>query len=225
MNTIATRVTPATTTRASWAGDRLTHRLLAAGGLAAPVLLIVGVVQTFTRQGFDLDKHALSMLSLGSMGFIQIANFLVTGALLVAGALGMRRAMPTGPGRTWAPLGLTGFGLGLIVSGVFLADPGYAFPMGTPDGPGQFSWHGQLHMAGFALATIGWLVAAAVLARRFAAQGDRRRAVGCLTAILAAVVIDAAPVFGSFGVRILIVCAIELGLVAAVCVHLIRTPR
>jgi hypothetical protein len=48
--------------------------------------------------GVDLSRHPLSLLSLGDLGWIQIANFVVTGVLYVACAVGMRRALGPGPG-------------------------------------------------------------------------------------------------------------------------------
>ena len=79
------------------APSRETARLLACGVLAGPLFLAVLMIQAFTREGFDLSRHPLSLLSLGDLGSIQIANFVVTGALFVACAIGMRRAcVPAG---------------------------------------------------------------------------------------------------------------------------------
>src|SRR5688500_8785847 len=61
-----------------------TRRLLACGIIAGPVFLTVTMVQAITRRGFDLSRHPVSLLSLGDFGWLQIANFVVTGALCVA---------------------------------------------------------------------------------------------------------------------------------------------
>ncbi len=45
-------------------GRRSVRRLLTCGILAGPVLLGVGLAQVFTRDGFDLERHALSQLAL-----------------------------------------------------------------------------------------------------------------------------------------------------------------
>jgi Protein of unknown function (DUF998) len=74
-----------------------TVRLLACGAVAGPLFLAVLMIQAFTREGFDLSRHPLSLLSLGNLGWIQIANFVVTGALMVACATGMRRVLRPGP--------------------------------------------------------------------------------------------------------------------------------
>jgi hypothetical protein len=109
---------PRTDPRSSTAAGRATTvRLLAGGIVAGPLFLITGLAQAFTRQGFNFDRHALSMLSLGTLGFIQIANFLVSGALLVTAGMGAGHAMAAGPGRTWGPRLIAGFGIGMIIAG------------------------------------------------------------------------------------------------------------
>ncbi|HEV2894210.1 MAG TPA: DUF998 domain-containing protein, partial [Actinomycetota bacterium] len=60
-----------------------TSRLLACGIVAGPLFLAIGLTQAFTRDGFDLSRHPLSLLSLGDLGWVQIANFVVTGALFI----------------------------------------------------------------------------------------------------------------------------------------------
>jgi hypothetical protein len=64
-------------------------RLLACGVAAGPLFLAVWAVQAFTREGFDPTYHPISLLSLGDLGWIQIANFVVTGALYLAAAAGL----------------------------------------------------------------------------------------------------------------------------------------
>ena len=59
--------------------------LLVCGAAAGPLYIAVGLAQMLTREGFDMRRHALSLLSNGELGWIQIANFLVSGALVVAG--------------------------------------------------------------------------------------------------------------------------------------------
>jgi hypothetical protein len=70
--------------------------------------------QMLVRDGFDIRRHALSLLTNGNLGWIQILNFVLTGLLVIAGAFGMRRALRWGRGRTWGPLLLGVHGLGLI---------------------------------------------------------------------------------------------------------------
>ena len=152
---------------------RITKSLLGYGVIAGPIYVIVAAAQMFTREGYDPTRHAASQLSNGDLGWIQIANFLVTGAMTIAAAAGVRRAL--GPGRlsAWAS-GLLGvYGAGLVAAGIFRADSSDGFPPGTPAGMGEVSWHGLVH---FAVAGIGFacLVAACfVLGAWFARNGHR----------------------------------------------------
>lgn len=155
------------------AAARLTRSLLLAGVTAGPLYLAAGLAQALLRPGFDLRRHDLSLLSNGDLGWIQVANFLLTGALIVAGAAGRRRAVRQGRGRTWVPILLAVYGLGLIGAGIFAADPAYGFPPGTPAGPGAFSWHGMLHLATAAVGFLALIAACLVDATRWAGLGRR----------------------------------------------------
>jgi hypothetical membrane protein len=151
---------------------RITKSLLGYGVIAGPVYVVAVAAQVTTRDGFDPTRHAASQLANGDLGWIQIATFLVTGAMTIAAAVGVRRAI--GPGRqsAWASGLLGAYGVGLVAAGIFRADPSDGFPPGTPPGMGEVSWHGLAH---FAAAGIGFacLVAACfVLGSWFARNGQ-----------------------------------------------------
>ena len=153
---------------------RVTRSLLGYGVLAGPFFVVVAVVQGLTRPGFDLTRHDVSLLSNGSLGWIQIANFVLTGAFVLAFAVGLGRALGSGRGATWAPRLLAGYGLGLIGGGIFIADPMNGFPPGAPAGhPATISAHGILHLVAAGLGFLCLVAACLVMARRFA--GERRR--------------------------------------------------
>jgi hypothetical membrane protein len=165
----------------SAATTKRTRALLACGVVAGPLFLAVALLQALTRDGFDLGRHPLSLLSLGELGWIQIANFVVAGLLSVAFAVGLRRVLHPGRGSTWGPLLVGAYGVGLIGGGVFIADAGAGFPPGAPAGaPEQLSWHGIVHDAAHLLAFLSLLAACFVLARRFAALGQRGWATYCV---------------------------------------------
>ncbi len=143
--------------------------LLILGILAGPVYVLVGTAQAMLREGFDPRRHALSLLSNGSLGWIQIANFLVTGLMVLACSYGLKRVLGSGPGRTWGPLLLGIYGLGLIGAGFFSADPALGFPPGTPPGsPHTVSTHGLLHFVCGGVGFLGLIASCMVFARRFA---------------------------------------------------------
>lgn len=147
---------------------RVTRSLLGYGILAGPFYVTVSLAQAATRDGFDIRKHAWSMLSNGSLGWIQITNFLLTGLMVVAFAVGLRRALPS----VWGPRLIAAFGLSMVGAGIFRADPGAGFPAGTPSTT-TISWHGLLHFMvggiGFLCLTAACLVLARHLGKGWAA--------------------------------------------------------
>lgn len=152
---------------------KLTRALLTCGVIAGPVYIVVGVIQMLIRPGFDIRRHALSLLSNGDLGWIQIANFEVSGLLVIAGALGMRRVLRGSPGGTWGPLLLGFYGLfGMIGAGIFSADPALGFPPGTPQDAAAVSWYGMLHFLTGGIGFLCLIAACFVFARRFASLGQ-----------------------------------------------------
>lgn len=171
-----------------------TRRLLVCGVVAGPLFVVVVALQVLLRDGFDLSRHPISLLSLGSFGWVQIVDFVVSGALVLAAAIGMRRALREGPGRTWGPRLIGVYGVGLILGGVFLADPAFGFPPGTPPGmPDEFSWHGIVHAVAPPLAFLALLAACFVFARRFAALQRRGWVAYCVGTALVVMALLAVP--------------------------------
>ena len=179
---------------------RRTRALLACGVAAGPLFTIVAGTQVLTRDGFDLRRHPLSLLSLGDLGWLQIGNFVATGLLTVAGSLVMRRALRGGRGGTWGPLLVGAFGAGLVAGGVFVADPADGFPPGTPAGrPEQLSWHGMLHAIGPVVGFLAPAVVCFVFARRFGRFRRRGWAAYCTaTGVVAPLIAMAAFPTGDF---------------------------
>lgn len=160
MTAIATSTTarPAVTTRT----------LLTAGAVAAPLWAGVSLAQAFTRDGFDLTRHPLSLLSTGPLGWIQITNFVVAGVLLLAGAAGLRRA-EAGTGRSglrhagvgrWTPRLVAISGVGMIAAGVLVMDPLVAGVTAV------MSWHSVGHMVAGTITFNALIAACYVLASR-----------------------------------------------------------
>jgi hypothetical protein len=199
-----------------------TGDLLACGIAAAPLFLAVVLVQAATREGFDLTRHPISLLSLGDRGWIQIANFVVTGGLYLACAIGMRRVLHPGPGGRWGPWLVGVHGLGMVVAGVFLADAGAGYPPGAPAGaPEQLTWHGLLHELGFITANLAWIGFCVVFARRFARLGRRGWSGVCLAVLAAVLVVSAWPHLESLSTRLVLSTALSSTLVAVIA-HLVR---
>lgn len=151
-----------------------TKLLLTGGVLAGPIYIIVGTAQILTREGFDITRHPLSFMSLGDLGWIQITNFIVTGLLVIAGAIGMRRLAQADKRLRWGALLLGIYGMGVLGGGLFVPDPALGFPPGTPDTyPTTMSWHGLLHFIFGQIGFLALIAASFVYARYFAANSLR----------------------------------------------------
>ena len=151
--------------------------LLACGAVAGPLYIALGVLQMLIRPGYDPTRHDLSLMSNGDLGWIQITNFVMTGVLVIAGALGMRHALAGSRGGTWGPLLVAIYALGLIGAGIFVADPALGFPPGTPADAHEISGHGILHFVAGGIGFLALIAACFVFARRFGALRQRRWAV------------------------------------------------
>lgn len=190
-------MTAAVVTRAPTVPAR---RLLAGGAVAGPLFVTAVLAQGMARDGFDFRRHPLSLLSLGASGWVQVTVFVVTGLLVCAAAVGMRRPLRDGVGRRWAPILFWVHGTALVWAGVFPADPMDGFPAGTPAGmPDTISWHAILHSIAPALGGLALTVAAFVFARRFAREGRRGWAVwSIVVAVVYLVLGNAGTVTGDF---------------------------
>jgi len=145
--------------------------------VAGPFYVLVSLSQAIVRDGFDLTRHDWSLLANGAGGWLQVANLVLTGLMVVAAAVGYRRALRGGIGQRWAPRLLAAYGLGLVGAGIFRADPMAGFPAGTPDGPPvTFTAPGMLHVVCGGIGFVALILATFVLAKRFGREGQRGRA-------------------------------------------------
>lgn len=153
---------------------RTPSRLLVCGIMLAPLFYATVVIQILTRRGFDITQHPLSLLALGDMGWIQVANFLVAAMLALACAIGMRRTLTGTDGGTWGPLLIATYAIGFIIAGLSPADPLPGFPPGavTAIAP-EMSGHAMGHGVGFMIAFVSLIACCFVFARRFARLGNR----------------------------------------------------
>jgi hypothetical protein len=148
--------------------------LLTGGILAGPFYILVGLGQILTREGFDITRHPLSMMSLGDLGWIQIANFLITGLLVLGAAIGLHRIAKADKRLRRGALLLGIYGLGVFGGGLFSTDPAIGFPPGTPNTyPTTMSWHASLHFIFGQLGFLALIIASFVYARHFALHGMR----------------------------------------------------
>jgi len=128
-----------------YASSTRTRLFLICGALAGPFFTIAWFVQGLTHANYDPMRYAISSLSVGEFGWIQIANFLITGSLIVAFSIELRRVLRQPSGSVWGPLLIVLIGIGLIGSGIFVTDPLNGYPPGTPVLPTERTTHGILH--------------------------------------------------------------------------------
>jgi hypothetical protein len=203
------------------------QRLLACGVVLGPQFFLIVAIQMATRAGFDIGRHPLSLLSLGDHGWVQTANFLVAGLLALGCALGMRSHLRGECGGAWGPLLIGTYGLGMLVAGLFPADPAHGFPPGTPDGvPGAISRSAKLHGVGFLLAFGSLTAACLVLARRFHRAGHRgwMRFSAVTGAAIPPIVLAGMSIPSATSLLFALVAVIGFGWVSAVAARLYAEP-
>lgn len=140
--------------------------LFAAGFVGAPLFVIVFAVEGVRRPSYDWLRQPVSTLALGEAGWVQRANFLVTGLLFLAFAAGLW----IGPETHWVALlvGLCAIGLG--GAGVFSSDPVGGYPDDMPAAP-KATVAGALHLIGTLLAVVSLAAACFVALARLVADG------------------------------------------------------
>ncbi|BBX19778.1 DUF998 domain-containing protein [Mycolicibacterium duvalii] len=150
---------------------RLTRTLLGAGPVAGALLVFVSLVSALTRPGFQPARHANSQLALGDWGWLQTTNFIVSGLLIVAYAVGVWRALGFRRAGRVSAVGLGLYGvLAGVVAGLSPTDPMAGFPPGASM-PAAPSTSAQVHSAASALGFVAVACACLAFARHFATVG------------------------------------------------------
>ena len=205
--------------------DTATRVMLTAGVIAGPLFVATATLQIITRDGFDLRRHPISLLSVGEYGWINVTNFVLAGVLSILFSIGLARVLTDGPASRWGPRFCALFGVGLVIGGVFRADPALGFPAGAPEGvPEHLTTHAMVHAIAPPLSFLSLIAACLVIARRFAADGLRRAAL--ITRIVAAVCfVLSVPVGPGFSIRLFVAVALAFAWVAAYAVYLLRRVK
>lgn len=150
-----------------------TKMLLICGTIAGPLFTISWFVQGFMRADYDPMQHAISSLSVGEFGWMQVTTFIITGLLIFAFAIELRRILRRPSGSVWGPLLVGLLGIGLIGSGIFVTDPLNGYPQGTPLIPTERTTHGILHDLFGVPFFLGLPITCFVFARFFDRQNER----------------------------------------------------
>ncbi len=84
---------------------RAVKRLALWAGVVGPILFVGSfLIEGATRRGYDPVRLQVSYLSVGDQGWIQIANFCVSGVLAIFFAWGLHQAVQSGRGSLLGPL-------------------------------------------------------------------------------------------------------------------------
>lgn len=206
-------------------GAAVTRSLLGYGVIVGPIYLITGIGQGLVRDGFSFARHPLSVLANGAGGWVQTTNFVVSGLMVIAAAIGMWRVMRPAGRATTIALGL--YGVGMLAASVLKADPMDGFPVGTPLGPPtSISPMGLGHFAagglGFVALAVSALLASRVLQRRGARTMARVSLAAGLVVLLGFFGGFAVPALAKGSIGIWLAVVVGWAWLAALSVHLYR---
>ena len=154
---------------------RTVRLLLGCGAVAGPLFVVAFLAEGAMRPGYDPVRVPVSSLALGTDGWMQVANFILTGALMLGYAQGLRRKesmLPTGS--RWGPRLVAVLAVGLIGAGVFVTDPVNGY---MPEPVPATSVHGGLHVLFSLFVFVPLAVAGVVFGRRFGRTNERGWAV------------------------------------------------
>jgi hypothetical protein len=122
-----------------------TKILLACGPAGSILFVLMFLIQGQVRKDYSALKIPISSLSIGELGWIQVANFLISGLLILLFAIGFRKATPLLKDSGWTSIFIGASGGGLIGTGFFRTDPVFGYPATEPFTISQFTITGHLH--------------------------------------------------------------------------------
>jgi hypothetical protein len=151
----------------------LSRAAAACGVVAGPAFVTVFTALGRRRAGYDWRRHAVSALAIGPEGWRQQLNFVAAGGLYCAAGRGLARRSRRASGPSVVPGLVTGAGVGLIGSGLFVTDPVAGFRAPGPARPThEPTLHGQLHNLSAIPVFLG--IPAAALLSTASAAGQRK---------------------------------------------------
>jgi hypothetical protein len=167
-----------------WAGRSSAGALpleIACGVVAGPLFVSSFTAIGARRAGYDWRRCAVSSLARGRAGWLQRANFMLTGALYCIAARGLARSPRQAVGPWAVPALIFGAGAGLVGSGLFVTDPvaGFSRSSGDHDGDDRArhvepTRSGQLHNLCAIPIFAGIPAAALICAASAARRGEGR---------------------------------------------------
>lgn len=143
------------------------RRRLWYGLIGAGIFQIIVLVQSLLVPGYDFNQQAVSALSLGKWGWIQIINFIFLGAVIISTVPAWRKILAGGIGAKAYPVLTLLTGISIIICGILKQDPapGYDPEKLALTSP---SLVGLIHLLFAAIAALSSIIGLFVMARRFA---------------------------------------------------------
>lgn len=123
--------------------NKKTKILLSCGIIGSLLFVSLFITEGATRANYNPYHHPVSSLSIGVSGWIQILNFITSGLLFIAFAVGLKRSIKHFKNIGASLIGIVG--IGLIGAGFFTTDPVYGYPENQPLLLAQYTLHGHLH--------------------------------------------------------------------------------
>ena len=148
------------------------RKLLYAGIVGPLLFIVVFLLEGATRPGYSAWRNFVSQLATGDLGWMQVVNFLVCGALVLAFAVGLRQAIKGSRGSVGGPVLIGLFAVALLVAGTFSTDPALGYPVGVLE---VHTTHGLIHGLAGLLAFTLLPAACFVMAWHFGAEPGARR--------------------------------------------------
>ena len=137
--------------------------------IAGPLFVIVFLIEGSLRSGYDVMRQPVSALAMGERGWVQQANFIVVGILMLAYAFGLNTALATYGGSFWIPFLVGLYAVGLIGAGIFVTDK-TGIPNNAP-APKKRDAAGAIHDLCSVIVFIPLFVVCFVFAHLFAVSG------------------------------------------------------
>lgn len=142
------------------------RNLLLACGFGPTLFVVVLLIESLTRSHYDPLHHFGSELANGDRGWVMITGFVVAGVATLAFAAGLHQTWKPGNASVIAPALVTLFGAGLVVAGIFVADPKPGYPLGST-GTAEPTLAGLIHDGNLIPTWIAMTAAMAAVAWRF----------------------------------------------------------
>ena len=162
---------------------------LLGGIIGGPLFITVYLIEGFTRKDYNWLRHPVSALAIGEEGWIQTANFFVTGTCFLCFAYGLYKTLKPPFNRRTALILFTIIGIGLIGAGIFSTDPIVGYPPELPYQNHQTSVHGHLHNAFSLPVFIGIITACFSFRKKFNLQGEQKWALYSLLTGIAMIIV------------------------------------